>query len=161
MRSTTGRHRSSVVVRAFTTPTSEAVTYERQLPLGEGGVVIVQVETSAEGKQHVTVSTNRSGKLLLHWGVEGGKGYKGGWRLPGDKCRPEGTLVYKQRALQTPFRTLNGNGVQVGAANFCQLLSFWCPDCGRCAAGARGGTNSWQAHAGSPAGWLAPTMHRA
>lgn len=47
-------------------------------------------------------STPQAGKLLLHWGVEGGKNYKGGWRLP-DR-RPEGTVQYKDRALQTPWR---------------------------------------------------------
>ncbi len=49
------------------------------------------------------VSTTSQGKLLLHWGVEGGRKYKGGWRLPGDSCRPDGTVQYKNRALQTPF----------------------------------------------------------
>ena len=29
---------------------------------------------------------------------------QGGWRLPGDSCRPEGTVIYKNRALQTPWR---------------------------------------------------------
>jgi hypothetical protein len=41
---------------------------------------------------------------LLHWGVEGGRNYKAGWRLPGAACRPEGTQQYKDRALQTPFK---------------------------------------------------------
>ena len=45
-----------------------------------------------------------AGKLVLHWGVEGGKNYKGGWRLPGESVRPEGTLVYKKRALQSPWQ---------------------------------------------------------
>ena len=44
------------------------------------------------------------GNLLLHWGVEGGQGYEGGWRLPGDDARPAGTRSYKNRALQTPMQ---------------------------------------------------------
>lgn len=45
-----------------------------------------------------------AGRLLLHWGVEGGKDYKGGWRLPPPHVRPEGTVQYKDRALQSPFK---------------------------------------------------------
>jgi alpha-glucan,water dikinase len=62
------------------------------------------------------VSTDRPGQILLHWGVEGGQGYKDGWRLPGDSFRPAGTVCYKNRALQTPFVTENGNGQQVGGS---------------------------------------------
>lgn len=105
-------------VRAVAAPAAESTAvegaWERQLPLGPGGTVTVQVAASGN-EQRVVVATNRPGSLVLHWGVEGGKGYKGGWRLPGERCRPDGSVVYKQRALQTPFRTLNGNGVQVGA----------------------------------------------
>ncbi|KAL4448876.1 hypothetical protein ABPG77_007593 [Micractinium sp. CCAP 211/92] len=102
-----------VSVRAFTSTEQqvEARAWERQLPLGSGATVIVQVFTS-ENEQRVSIATNREGRLLLHWGVEGGKGYKGGWRLPDERCRPEGTVMYKNRALQTPFRQQNGSGVQ-------------------------------------------------
>jgi hypothetical protein len=54
--------------------------------------------------QRVRLSTTLPGKLLLHWGVEGGADYKGGWRLPGTDVWPEGTVQYKDRALQTPWR---------------------------------------------------------
>ncbi len=108
-----------VSVRAFTSTEQqvEARAWERQLPLGAGATVIVQVFTS-ENEQRVSIATNREGRLLLHWGVEGGNGYKGGWRLPDERCRPEGTVMYKNRALQTPFRQQNGSGVQVGAAGW-------------------------------------------
>lgn len=76
----------------------------------------VQVAIDAGGEQRVVVSTNRPGPLLLHWGVEGGKHYKGGWRLPGEQYRPEGTQNYKNRALQTPFRPVDGSGMQVWVA---------------------------------------------
>lgn len=109
------RRASTVVVRAAAAPVAEpaaAGAWERQLPLGEGGIVTINVETDGRADQKVVVSTNRQGRLVLHWGVEGGKGYKGGWRLPGDKCRPEGTMLYKNRALQTPFLSNNGSGTQ-------------------------------------------------
>eukprot|EP00887_Chlorella_sp_A99_P007269 scaffold2.g7269.t1 len=97
-------------------PASEAA-YERELPLGDT-TVRISVEVSPGGDQTVRVTTPLSGRLLLHWGVEGGAGYKGGWRLPGPGCRPEGTVAYKQRALQTPFCPAgggdgNGNGAAV------------------------------------------------
>ena len=57
-----------------------------------------------QGLQRITLTTNMPGKLLLHWGVEGGEGYKAGWRLPGEASWPDGTVKYKDRALQTPFR---------------------------------------------------------
>lgn len=85
------------------------MAWERTLPLGPGASVTVQVATGG-GEQRALVATNRPGRLLLHWGVEGGRDYKGGWRLPGDRCRPEGTVNYKNRALQTPFRPVGGNG---------------------------------------------------
>lgn len=63
----------------------------------------VEIEHQASGAQAIRLSTTlQAGRLLLHWGVEGGKDYKGGWRLPG--CRPEGTIQYKDRALQSPFK---------------------------------------------------------
>ena len=55
-------------------------------------------------EQRVRFRAQYPGKLLLHWGVEGGQGYEGGWRLPGDDTRPPGTRSYKNRALQTPMQ---------------------------------------------------------
>ena len=65
-----------------------------------------QIEVAEEGGAQVITATTdlEAGRLLLHWGLEGGKDYKGGWRLPGDIARPEGTRQYKDRALQTPFK---------------------------------------------------------
>jgi alpha-glucan,water dikinase len=65
--------------------------------------------------QIISISTDvEAGRLLLHWGVEGGKDYKGGWRLPAGACRPDGTQQYKDRALQTPFRWGGGGGGRGG-----------------------------------------------
>ena len=64
-----------------------------------------QVALEEEGEsQRVRLSTTLPGKLLLHWGVQGGADYQGGWRLPGPDVVPEGTVRYKDRALQTPWR---------------------------------------------------------
>jgi alpha-glucan, water dikinase len=63
------------------------------------------VEQQQNGDQLVLLSHDHPGRMLLHWGVEGGRDYKGGWRLPGGSVRPEGTVSYKDRALQTPFRS--------------------------------------------------------
>ena len=63
-----------------------------------------QVDVEEEGdQQRVHVRVQYPGRLLLHWGVEGGAGYEGGWRLPGDGARPPSTVAYKNRALQTPL----------------------------------------------------------
>ncbi len=79
--------------------------YLRMVMDGAGdGTAQVQVEQHGNGAQTIRVSTHlQGGRLLLHWGVEGGKDYKGGWRLPGQACRPPGTSQYKDRALQSPF----------------------------------------------------------
>lgn len=54
------------------------------------------------GSQRVSLATNHpSNNLILHWGVEGGANYRGGWRLPGQ--RPPNTVQYKERALQTSW----------------------------------------------------------
>jgi alpha-glucan,water dikinase len=101
-------------VRAFSQDDSPIVTertkktgssvYDHTFKLKGGFSLDVKItEEDDGGTQAAVISTNASGKLLLHWGVEGGRGYKGGWRLPGRSSRPEGTVEYKKRALQTPF----------------------------------------------------------
>lgn len=78
--------------------------YDRTFTISGGFQLDVKITASGDGTQEAVLSTNAPGRLLLHWGVEGGKGYKGGWRLPGDSSRPEDTIEYKKRALQTPFK---------------------------------------------------------
>lgn len=89
-------------------PAGGEAVYSREFPLGSS-TLRVSVEAAADGDQIITVATSLPGRLLLHWGVEGGAGYKGGWRLPAERCRPPGSIQYKQRALQTPFSP-GGNG---------------------------------------------------
>lgn len=101
-------------VQAVAAPAQTEVAFERTLPLGPANVNM-QVSAS-DDDQTITISTTLPGRLVLHWGVEGGRDYRGGWRLPGEPCQPEGTVNYKNRALQTPFRSANGNGLQARAA---------------------------------------------
>jgi hypothetical protein len=86
----------------------------------------LQVTVQSTGdEQRVRLTAQHPGRLLLHWGVIGGQGYKEGWRLPGDAARPEGTVAYKNRALQTPFRQpADKSLVPVLASGQC-----WCRTC--------------------------------
>jgi hypothetical protein len=60
----------------------------------------ISIQEFASGDQRVHLETEHpSASLILHWGVQGGKNYKGGWRLP--EQRPPDTTQYKERALQT------------------------------------------------------------
>ncbi|KAF2926925.1 alpha-glucan water dikinase, chloroplastic [Oryza sativa Japonica Group] len=57
-------------------------------PAPQGSVVEINLE-----------ATNTSGSLILHWGAL--RPDRGEWLLPSRK--PDGTTVYKNRALRTPF----------------------------------------------------------
>ena len=62
-----------------------------------------QVSVSEEdGAQVVRLESELPGKLLLHWGVQ--RSDNDSWALPEEGSRPEGSVVYKSRALQTPWR---------------------------------------------------------
>ncbi|RMZ55539.1 hypothetical protein APUTEX25_000122 [Auxenochlorella protothecoides] len=94
-------------------PTADAQRSERTFDI-PGARVRVEVVTRAPcGTQAITVATDKPGSLLLHWGVEGGAGYEGGWRLPGPGARPPRTVQYKQRALQTRFSPAADGGQAV------------------------------------------------
>lgn len=63
----------------------------------------IEIAEMEGGDQVVSLRTNHpSDNLLLHWGVEGGANYKGGWRLPA--VQPDDTVQYKDRALQTRWK---------------------------------------------------------
>ena len=69
-----------------------------------GANAAAQVDVEDDGEQQrIHVRVQYPGRLLLHWGVEGGAGYEGGWRLPGGGAQPPNTVSYKNRALQTPL----------------------------------------------------------
>ncbi|KAK9809702.1 hypothetical protein WJX73_007079 [Symbiochloris irregularis] len=88
-------------------PALQAPIYAKEYPLRGGSSVSFEVQETEQGDQVITLRTSVPGKLVLHWGVEGGDfSHKSGWVLPPDSCRPEGTVQYKKRALQTPFKNL-------------------------------------------------------
>ncbi|XP_076892539.1 alpha-glucan water dikinase, chloroplastic-like isoform X2 [Bidens hawaiensis] len=103
-RSQTKRLVSGLVQAVLATdPTSE---------LGErynlGGDIEMQVDVKVSSIPVVEIQlTNTSGNLYLHWG--GLKNIKEKWVLPGH--RPEGTKVYKDRALRTPFVKSGSNSL--------------------------------------------------
>jgi len=85
-------------------PPGSVPLLRKSYPLRGGHRVSVTVFRAPSGDQAVRLVTDvPAAAPLLHWGVEGGRDYKGGWRLPGSGARPPGTRQYKDRALQTPF----------------------------------------------------------
>ncbi|KAI8477159.1 MAG: R1 protein [Monoraphidium minutum] len=105
---------AAVQVRAVAaTERSTDIDTSKRFTLPKNSTILVEVSTEGD-VQVIRASTDlEAGRLLLHWGLEGGKDYKGGWRLPGDGVRPEGTKQYKDRALQTPFRPAAGGRSEV------------------------------------------------
>ena len=99
----------------------QAVSVTLPLPLSDASsspasaspAATLTASPTTDGGQSIalTVAGYRGGRLLLHWGLVGGAGYKKGgggggdaWRVPSaPAARPPGTLPYKQRALQTPL----------------------------------------------------------
>jgi len=94
-------HVRAVETSVETDPVHNTKTYV----LPEGSKLLCRVENEDDAKK-VCLQTNYPGTLLLHWGVQGGKGSRGkqGWWLPGEKTWPENTCRYKKRALQTPWK---------------------------------------------------------
>lgn len=75
--------------------------YEREYQVKKGCRVRAETRVGDGGKRLVEISTDIPGKFVLHWGLQGEGGDS--WRLP--ETRPEGTVEYKRRALQTPFQS--------------------------------------------------------
>eukprot|EP00967_Tisochrysis_lutea_P058591 scaffold74548_cov16-Tisochrysis_lutea.AAC.2 len=139
------KKRHSVVV-AVSAPeqqdTKFAVDETFSLPKGNE-TVRATVEQKADGAQTVRLTTSlQAGRLLLHWGVEGGKDYQGGWRLP-STCRPPGTKQYKDRALQSPFQVDDQGShlfIMLSAEEASDVLNFVLKD---------EATNTWYDNSGS------------
>ncbi|KAA0034293.1 alpha-glucan water dikinase [Cucumis melo var. makuwa] len=102
----TGRHSFPVNTRAVlaTDPASELAA---KFKLDENIELQVDVSAPTSGSiRHVNILvTNISGSLLLHWGAI--RDRKDTWALP-SRC-PDGTQVYKNRALRTPFLKSGSN----------------------------------------------------
>ena len=59
-----------------------------------------------DDRYQITLVTDISGPLLLHWGVAKRSRYE--WLLPPEHLRPEGTEVLDEKAVQTPFVWTDG-----------------------------------------------------
>ena len=97
--------RRSVRVSALSAVQEEALLleHEKTFTYGKEFAMTVNVTEAANGDQTVYIETDYpSANLILHWGVQGGRSYTGGWRLPDH--RPKDTIQYKDRALQTSFK---------------------------------------------------------
>lgn len=97
--------RSSVRVSALSAIQEEDLLLEhkKMFTYGKEFAMTVNVTEAANGDQTVYIETDYpSANLILHWGVQGGRSYTGGWRLPDH--RPKDTIQYKDRALQTSFK---------------------------------------------------------
>ena len=77
------------------------VLYKREYQVKDS-VLNAETRERADGRLQATIETNITGKLLLHWGLQGDEGE--GWKLPEQQMRPAGTVEYKHRALQTPLK---------------------------------------------------------
>ncbi|KAL0372365.1 UNVERIFIED_CONTAM: Alpha-glucan water dikinase, chloroplastic [Sesamum calycinum] len=69
--------------------------------------VDVRPPTSGSGSLVNLVVTSSSDSLLLHWGAI--KGQKDNWILP--RRRPVGSMVYKNKALRSPFTKSASNAI--------------------------------------------------
>ncbi|KAJ9554557.1 hypothetical protein OSB04_018602 [Centaurea solstitialis] len=88
---------SGVVQAVLTTDQTSEQLREKYIL---GGDIEMQVDVKVASVPLVEIQvTNSGGNLYLHWG--GIQNKKEKWVLPGR--RPEGTKVYKERALRTPF----------------------------------------------------------
>lgn len=100
-----------MLARAFTACVRVYKYPSLESPASPAPVLQVRVEMTDGGCQVITLwSDLQAGRPLLHWGVEGGKDYKSGWRLPPGPCQPEGTVQYKDRALQSPMKWVPRGG---------------------------------------------------
>ena len=96
--------RAPVAPRAVAEEEMVLMDHSKTFKYGQGEFSItITVRELASGDQRVHLETDHPSKnLILHWGVQGGKNYKGGWRLPSQ--RPPDTVQYKERALQTSWQ---------------------------------------------------------
>ncbi|XP_027348742.1 alpha-glucan water dikinase, chloroplastic [Abrus precatorius] len=98
---TMGRHRHADAIPRAVLTTNPASELSGKFNLDGNIELQVGVSSSVPGAAtHVDIQvSNNNGSLLLHWGVVCDK--QGKWVLP--SRRPDGTKVYKNRALRTPF----------------------------------------------------------
>lgn len=99
--------RFSFVARAVLT-TDPASQQAGKFNLGgdiELQVAVSPMSSGCVSKIEIQVTNSNDDKMVLHWGAI--RDAKGKWLLP--QRRPEGTKVYQNQALRTPFQK-SGNG---------------------------------------------------
>ena len=65
-----------------------------------------------ENRYHVRLATDLPGPLILHWGVTSGSRRE--WRLPPAASLPPETVLFQEKAAQTPFASgAGGNRLQL------------------------------------------------
>ena len=78
----------------------EKAIFERKFEVDKQGDIAVAV-TQTEGRYRLTVLSNLSGSLLMHWGVARRSPHE--WLLPAASMRGPETTVFEQHTAQTPF----------------------------------------------------------
>jgi alpha-glucan,water dikinase len=85
----------------------QEVLHEDRYNLDAGGSLVVAVCKGA-ARYRLTFITDLPGSLFLHWGVS--RQGRRAWALPPPSMRPQGTVVFDEVAVQTPF-ILRGDGL--------------------------------------------------
>ncbi|OVA19870.1 Pyruvate phosphate dikinase [Macleaya cordata] len=104
-----GRRRMTSIVphAVLTTNPSSELAGKFNLDGNSELLIDVSAPTPGSSLQVVIQVTNSSNSLILHWG--GIRDGQKNWVLP--SCRPDGTTIYKNRALRTPFIKSGSNSL--------------------------------------------------
>ena len=109
------------------------------IPLPEGRQLIATVKTNPQGVHTISLQCEPNAPLglLLHWGVIR-SAVSQDWQLLPPELNPPGTVVYKQKALQSPFPAFGALQLVldpgVDAVEFClkvETTGDWINDHGR------------------------------
>jgi len=69
-------------------------------------VLLVEKQVKDDGSVEIAISMEHRRPCLLHWGLC--RRGRTGWQLPPQSAWPEGTRIFDQLAVQTPFTGANG-----------------------------------------------------
>lgn len=109
------------------------------IPLPEGRQLIATVKTNPQGVHTISLQCEPNAPLglLLHWGVIR-SAVSQDWQLLPPELNPPGTVVYKEKALQSPFPAFGALQLVldpgVDAVEFClkvETTGEWINDGGR------------------------------
>jgi alpha-glucan, water dikinase len=74
--------------------------------LTKSGLSLQVVKRAVSGRADVVMTAPTARACVLHWGVR--QAAQDQWQIPPQASWPDGTTLYRQKALQTPFRGHNG-----------------------------------------------------